>query len=137
MKNKGLLIIILLIACAVVVIFTRNQDEEKAPEVILSQKANSSSGSYWEYELSTDTIINEIEYYESKFSLNVGPGYTQNWRFEVIGEGKITVKWLAYEGDSYKESASYSVTYLFDDEGKYTIVSEPKESFESDAETNN
>lgn len=135
MKNKGLLIIILLIACVAVLIFTQKQDEEKATEVILSQKANSSSGSYWEYELSTDTVINEIEYYESKFPLNVGPGYAQNWRFEVIGEGEITIKWLAYEGDSYKESDSYSITYLFDDEGKYTIVSELKYSSEYDAKT--
>jgi len=123
MKNKGWLIIILLIACVAITALTQNQEQEKTPEVIFSQKANSSSGSYWEYELSTDTIINEIEYYESKFPLNFGSGYTQSWRFEVIGEGEIIIKWLAYEGDSYKESDSYSITYLFDDEGRYTVVS--------------
>ncbi len=121
MKNKCWLVIILLIACAAAAALTRNQ-EEKAFEVVFSQKANSSSGSCWEYELSTDTVIKEIEYYTSKFPLNFGPGYTQNWRFEIIGKGEVTVKWLAYQGDDYQEKSSYSVTYYFDNDGNYSIV---------------
>lgn len=99
----------------------------------LSQTANGSSGSYWEYTLSTDNVIKEIDYYETSI---IGPGYRQYWIFEITGEGEVTINWLAYEGDSYSEKNSYGITYFFDDEGKRTVISEQKDLTESDTETN-
>lgn len=90
-------------------------------EIEFTQNANSSSGSYWEYQLSTDSILAETDYHTSKFPINFGPGYKQHWTFEIINPGEVTIEWLAYEGDSYKESNSYSITYIFDDNGNYHI----------------
>jgi len=92
-------------------------------EIEFTQSANSSSGSFWEYKLSTDNILVEIDYYTSKFPINLGPGYKQHWTFEIINSGEVTIEWLAYEGDSYKESTSYNMTYVFDDDGNYHIKS--------------
>ncbi len=85
-----------------------------------TQKGNSSSGSYWEYDLSCDNILKEIQYEETSF---LGPGYTQHWTFEIIGTGYVTINWLAYEGGrDYSEKKSCSVTYEFFDDGSCKII---------------
>lgn len=100
--------------------------KEKSNEVMFRQSANSSSGSYWEYSLSNENVLQETEYTTSTFFLNFGPGYQQNWTFEVIGAGEVTIDWLAYQGSFYDEEASYSVTYIFDNDGNFqAIQSEP------------
>lgn len=99
-------------------------------KIEFTQSANSSSGSYWEYTLSTDDILVETDYQTSKSPLNFGPGYKQHWTFEIMQAGEVTIEWLAYEGDSYKESDSYSVTYVFDDNGNYQIKSDSMETTE-------
>lgn len=94
----------------------------KDDEVLLSQSANSSNGSYWTYELSTEDIIREKQYYESRFPLNFGPGYQQNWIFEIIDEGEVTIHWIAYSGDSINLKKSYNITYYFKNDGSYQIM---------------
>lgn len=106
------------------IIYAHINHSHKKNELLLTQSANGSSGSYWEYSLSTENVIKEKQYYESRNPLNFGPGYKQNWLFEVIGEGEVTIYWIAYEGgNSINQSKSYTLTYNFDKNGKYTIVS--------------
>ncbi len=119
MKKIYLIIFLFLIAS----VYTCSNSTCKNKEVLLSQSANSSSGLYWTYELSTEGIISEKQYYESKFPLNFGPGYKQNWIFEVIGEGEVTVNWIAYSGSSINLKSSYNVTYYFESDGSYQIMS--------------
>lgn len=119
MKKIYLIIFLFLIAS----VYTCSNSTCKNKEVLLSQSANSSSGLYWTYELSTEGIISEKQYYESKFPLNFGPGYKQNWIFEVIGEGEVTVNWIAYSGSSINLKRSYNVTYYFESDGSYQIMS--------------
>lgn len=122
MKKKFLFTIVLMLQ--ILTVFSACDDSSSSQsEIEFTQSANSSSGSYWEYELSTDNVLIETEYYTSKFPLNLGSGYKQHWTFEIINSGEVTIEWLAYEGDSYKESASYSMTYVFDDNGNYHIKS--------------
>ena len=91
--------------------------------VILSQTGNHSAGDWWDYELSNDTVIREMDYTESQL-VPVSPGYQQHWKFEIIGEGDVTIYWQAYKGDHFSEKHSYSVTYHFDENGNYTVLSE-------------
>lgn len=121
MKKIYLILIIFLFLIAPVYICSNNTCKSK--EVLLSQSANSSSGSYWTYELSTEDIIREKQYYESKFPLNFGSGYKQNWIFEITGEGEVTVNWIAYSGDSIDIKKSYNITYYFENDGSYQIMS--------------
>ncbi len=114
------LIIMLLLITAV---YTCSNSVCENNEVLLSQSANSSSGLYWTYELSTEGIISEKQYYESKFPLNFGPGYKQNWIFEIIDEGEVTINWIAYSGSSINLKKSYKITYFFRNDGSYQIIS--------------
>lgn len=86
----------------------------------LTQKANSSAGDYWQYCLSNDDVIREIDYYETRF---LGPGYTQHWKFETINDGTVTIHWTAYKGGRESEKDSYDVTYCIND-SNLSIVSE-------------
>lgn len=90
------------------------------PMIELAQKANSSAGNYWQYCLSNDDVIKEIDYYETQF---IGPGYTQHWKFETINDGMVTISWTAYKGDRESLQDSYDVTYCVSD-GNLSIVSE-------------
>ncbi len=84
----------------------------------ISQNANGSSGDYWDYELSEDGILIESDYYTTRFFLNLGPGYSQIWKFSSIGCGEVTIHWIAYESGSHiVEENSYSVTYIVDENG--------------------
>lgn len=125
LRKYFIVFFILLLAAAVTVNFISNR--HKNNEIVLSQSANSSSGVYWEYKLSTDGIIEEKQYYESRFPLNFGPGYEQNWIFEVIGEGEVTIHWTAYHGSSIDYKKSYDITYYFKDSGSYTVTSSQSE----------
>lgn len=87
----------------------------------LTQKANSSAGKEWQYCLSNEDVIREIDYYETRFFLS--PGYTQHWKFEVINDGIVTIHWTAYHGSNESEKDSYDVTYCVSD-GNLSIVSE-------------
>ncbi len=119
-RTIPLLLCLLLSGCTALTACGGTSSEQQM--MTFTQSANSSSGSYWEYELSTDTILVETDYHESKSPLNFGPGYTQHWTFEIMNAGEVTIHWLAYEGDSYKESDSYSTTYVFDADGNYDII---------------
>lgn len=114
--NRRKIFVIALIAVYIAAFIMHITEEPSAPEVILSQKANSSSGSYWEYELSNTSVIEEIDYYTSRFPFNFA-GYEQHWKFRVIGEGEVTIHWLAYDGGDYSADKSYSETYIFDSRG--------------------
>lgn len=123
MKKAVFLIIVMLIGAVVFIFSTYDNEDNKSKTIEFTRNANSSDGSYWEYELSTDTVITEVDYYTSKFPLNFGSGYKQHWTFEAIGEGEVTISWIAYEGDTYDEKHSYSVTYSVDSKGKFHLVS--------------
>lgn len=87
-----------------------------------TQKANGSAGNFWEYELSNNDIIQEISYTETQVFLS--PGYRQNWTFNILNEGDVTIQWLAYKGGSLSEKDSYSITYHFEENGEYSTISE-------------
>lgn len=88
----------------------------------IAQFASGSSGEFWTYELSTDKVIKEIEYEENIL------GSEQEWSFEQIGVGEVTIRWNAHEGLRYNESGSYSITYYFDEDGNYTVLEDTRES---------
>ena len=88
----------------------------------VAQFASGSSGEFWTYELSTDKVIKEIEYKENIL------GSEQEWSFEQIGVGEVTIRWNAHEGLRYNESGSYSITYYFDEDGNYTVLEDMRES---------
>ena len=87
----------------------------------VKQSANGSSGTFWKYELSTENVIQEKKYYTTQF---LGSGYTQHWIFEIIGEGEVTIHWLAYTYGDYTESKSYSTTYWIGEDRKWIQVSD-------------
>lgn len=91
MKKRSKLVIFHLILTFLIIPACNN-----SKNVTFMQNGNYSSGSYWEYELSTEDVIKEVDYHTSRFYLNFGPGYQQNWEFEIVGEGEVTIHWLAY-----------------------------------------
>ena len=96
------------------------------------QTANSSSGSYWEYELSTEGVLAESEYYETRF---LGPGYTQHWEFEVVGEGNVTIFWKQYNsGRDFDSKHSYYVTYKVENHEMLFIGERACEPAETDTD---
>ncbi len=89
-------------------------------KIIFKQTANHSAGDCWKYKLSTDYVIKEREYFETGFPLSVG--YTQNWEFDFLNEGEITINWICYKGGTLNKDNSYSETYLFDENGNLKKV---------------
>lgn len=89
--------------------------------IAFTQKANGSAGHYWEYELSNNDILQEISYTQTQI---FPPGYTQHWTFQVLGEGDVTIHWIAYKGGDISEKDSYSITYHFDENAKYSVISD-------------
>jgi predicted secreted protein len=101
-KFAALAVCLLLTGCA-----------EKPVVLRQAQTANSSNGSYWEYELSAEDVLTESEYYETSF---LGPGYTQHWEFEAVGEGNATIIWKHYTaGKNLDTQHSYCATYQVKD----------------------
>ncbi len=124
MKKKKLcyvLISVILLLIAVAVIFGVWQ-MSRPTTLHVAQFASGSSGEFWTYELSTDKVIKEIEYEENIL------GSEQEWSFEQIGVGEVTIRWNAHEGLRYNESGSYSITYYFDEDGNYTVLEDTRES---------
>lgn len=123
MKRIFYTALIILFIMASIFIYTKKVRNGNK-EIRFSQQANSSSGTYWHYSLSTNTVISEKEYYATRFPLNFGSGYTENWIFDIIGDGDVTIQWFAYKGDALSEKDSYSITYHFEENGEYHITSE-------------
>lgn len=102
---------------------------QKDKRLYCSQNANSSRGANWEYEICPDGILKEVEYYESKGFLNIGPGYSQHWVFEPIGKGEVTVSWISYKaGTSVVASECYYVIYNVDDDRNITKTFDSRDS---------
>lgn len=122
MKKYRMLVIGLVLLCLVLfvlyVIETQNNSND---QIHFVQKANGSNGEFWKYELSTDAILTEKEYYKSKV------GRRQNWIFEQIGVGEVTITWKAHEGGMYDEKNSYCITYYFYSDGTYTVLEDTRE----------
>lgn len=124
MKKKKLcyvLIPVILLLIAVAVIFGVWQ-MSRPTTLHVAQFASGSSGKFWTYELSTDKVIKEIAYEENIF------GSEQEWTFEQIGVGEVTIRWNKHEAGEYNESGSYSITYYFDEDGNYTVLEDTRES---------
>ena len=124
MKRKKLyyvvLPIVLLLVLAVVIFGVWQMSRPTTLHV--AQFASGSSGKFWTYELSTDKVIKEIVYEENIF------GSEQEWTFEQIGVGEVTIRWNKHEGLRYNETGSYSITYYFDEDGNYTVLEDTRES---------
>ena len=119
MKTKRLLVLIIVLAgftaAAVILFIINNGQKYDKHHIKISQKANSSSGQYWEYKMSNETVLKEIDRYDwSLFPLS--SHYDQVWVFEPIGQGEVTINWLVYQGSWLNEKKSYSVTYEVDGE---------------------
>ncbi len=100
-----ILIVLMLTACA-----------DKDNKIYCSQNANHSLGAEWKYEITPAGILKEADHYESRSPLNCGPGYSQHWVFEPIGQGEVTISWISYEaGDHVVESECYFVVYTVDE----------------------
>ncbi len=95
-----------------------NKDDNR---LYCSQSANGSAGDHWGCELVPDNILKEVDYYTTKFPLNLGPGYVENWVFEPIGQGEVTINWTAYTGGAFvDEDSSYYVVYTVDGDKNIT-----------------
>lgn len=112
----------------IVIYNTKDEEEIKIGkddnQITFSQHASGSLGEYWEYELSSENILEEVKYYKS------GLDQIQNWVFKQIGVGELTIRWDLYEkgGRNYNESDSYSITYYFDEDGTYTVLADTREA---------
>lgn len=126
MKNKKVLLYILFTVFFIVTPGCRDKNlDDNRLKVI--QKANSSSGEYWNYELDTDEIIKESKYSEERFFLNFGSGYSQIWEFEPVKPGEVTISWIAYEGgNNINHDKSYCATYIVDGEKNVLLKAEEK-----------
>ena len=92
---------------------------EHSRYIIVQQYANSSSGIHWTYELSSNTVIQESDYFQSIAI----PGYTQKWKFAVIESGEVTIYWKQYIGGDLAEQNCYAVTYQIDENKNWKIIS--------------
>ncbi len=110
----------LLLLCMLFFISLSACSESDSQTFELTQKGNGSAGDYWSYNLSNDTVIKEIDYFETRF---FGPGYTQHWKFEIANDGDVTIHWIAYKGGRESEKDSYDITYSINN-GDLSIVSE-------------
>lgn len=130
-KYKVLLLVILIGAAFVTTRFFDNEnpgvnEDVHKDGILFTQIANDRGGNYWEYKLSNEKVIKEIEHYYSRFFLNFGPAERQNWVFELVDAGEVTITWQEYEGGGFVGD-SYEITYYFDEEGKYTVISDSRE----------
>ncbi len=129
-QYKLLLLLLLVVVAFVLTRFGEDESpvtkEEHKEGIHFTQTTNDRGGNYWEYRLSIDNVIREIEYYRSRFFLNFGPAETQNWIFELVNEGEVTITWQEYEGGGFVGD-SYEVTYYFDEKGEYTVISDSRE----------
>ena len=129
-RYKLLLLVILIAVVFVVTHFLDNENpatkEENNERIRFTQTMNDRGGNYWEYRLSNAKVIREIEHYNSRFFLNFGPAEKQNWIFEPVNAGEVTITWQEYEGGGFIGD-SYEVTYYFDAEGNYTVISDSRE----------
>lgn len=133
MKSKtGRRIIILVIIAAfitTVVILIVQNNRLRTGNVRFKMPANGSSGEFYKYELDRDDILREVDHYYKRFFLNFGPGYSDVWEFEIIGEGELTVSWTAYRGGSdIVKAESFTETYLVKD-GKCTKISDTRRKY--------
>lgn len=109
---------VILILALIAALAISSYDNKTYTEIEFTQYGNGSLDSYWTYELSNDDVLKEIDYYKTSV---MGPGFTQHWSFEIIGEGEVTIHWNYYEaGNEFIEDESYSVTYTFDSKGHCT-----------------
>ena len=127
-EKKILLAVVLMVIAIILTRFSKK--EETVPKhkegIKFSQNANGSSGRNWKYQLDTEDVIKEIEYYTSRHFLNIGPGYEQNWIFEVVNPGEVTVTWFEYESGNDLEG-TYSIRYYVDTNGELTILEDTRE----------
>lgn len=138
--EKKILLAFVLFVLAVIVVKVNKKEEEtvlKHKEGIrFSQNANGSSGEFWKYQLDAEDVIKEIEYYESRHFLNFGPGYEQNWIFEVVNPGEVTITWLKYESGRDFEG-SYSIRYHVDINGELTVLTDSRKTEEKQVHFSN
>lgn len=133
--EKKLLLAGALLIIAVLMSKFNEKEEETLPEhkdgIRFTQNANGSSGNSWEYQLDNENVMKEIEYYTSRFFLNFGPGYQQNWIFEVVNPGEVTVTWFEYESGNDLQG-SYSIRYYVDTNGELTILEDSRKNEEKE-----
>lgn len=84
---------------------------EKKDRVVFRMSVNDSSGEFYKYELSRNDILREVDHYNERFFLNVGPGSTDVWEFEIVGEGEFNVYWRKYTGGLPDERGDFFLTY--------------------------
>ena len=90
--------------------------------ITFSKIAYESNGESWSYEMSNSDVLKEIKYRRGIL------GSADEWTFEQIGEGEVTIKWIAWRAGIYNERDSYSITYYFDEDGTYTILEDTREA---------
>lgn len=103
---------------AAIILTSCGKDDKR---LYCSQNANGSAGDHWGCELVPDGILNEVDYYTTRSPFNFGPGYKENWVFEPMGQGEVTINWTAYTGGNHiDENASFYVVYTVDDDKSIT-----------------
>lgn len=83
-----------------------------------SQPANGSRGQTWRYEINPEGVLKEIDFYDSYI---FPTAHYENWVFEPIGKGEVTVNWISYKaGTSVVADECYYVIYDVDDDMNIT-----------------
>jgi predicted secreted protein len=66
---------------------------EVGDKIILELCSNQSTGFKWEYEITTENIVNEIDYeFQEPEADVVGAAGVEKWTFEVIAKGTTEIK---------------------------------------------
>lgn len=104
------------IILVILMLLTLTACADKDNKIYCSQNANHSLGAEWKYEIMPADILKETDHYERRSPFNCGPGYSQHWVFEPIGQGEVTINWISYEGgNDVVESECYYVVYNVDE----------------------
>lgn len=108
-----MIVIIAAFVAAAAILIVRNArlwTELHTDNVRLKMPANGSAGDFYEYSLSRGDVLREVDRYQERFFLNFGPGHTDVWEFEIVGEGELTVSRTEFQGGS--EIGGFDEVYL-------------------------
>ncbi|MBQ8246924.1 MAG: hypothetical protein IJZ42_07305 [Lachnospiraceae bacterium] len=110
--------IVILIIAGIFIIWNSNQPKEGL-SFYIPYKYDIATG--WQYELSEDDIIQEVD--DVDYDLSSG-NYIQYWRFEPVNQGTVTINFTYVYQTEIIEEEGFSITYRVDENNNIEMVSE-------------
>lgn len=112
------LCILLIIVLGILIIWNNNQSQES---LMFYLPYESSYDTGWQYKLSEDNIIQEVD--DIDYDMIYGQDI-QYWSFEPVNSGTITIDFIyRYESAEVQEEC-FSLTYLVDEENNIVMISD-------------